>query len=134
VERTAQLAGGVDPMDAIARFRAAIAKIPNVVAQPAPGVSLLDMNLVGPVIAVRPYANTSNYWQVYFETNEAIVGVCRDAGWPAPTTSQIVKTGAGRGPGAGELTRGPAPGRAGSATTPRSGIASLAALPHHTTG
>ena len=78
-------------MDASARFRAAIAKIPNVVAQPAPEVSLLDMNLVGPVIAVRPFANTSNYWQVYFETNEAIVGVCRDAGWPAPTPSQIVR-------------------------------------------
>ena len=32
VERTAQLAGGVDALDAMARFKAAVAQIPNVVA------------------------------------------------------------------------------------------------------
>jgi small conductance mechanosensitive channel len=93
VERTAQLAGGVDPIDAIARFRAAVEKIPNVVASPAPEVNLLDMNLVGPVIAVRPYTANDHYWQVYFDTNEAIVRVCREAGWPAPTPSQIIRQG-----------------------------------------
>src|SRR5512139_319200 len=69
VDRTAQLAGGVDPLDA----------------------SLLDINLVGTVIAVRPYTHTDHYWQVYFDTNEAIVKVARDAGWPAPTPSQIIR-------------------------------------------
>ena len=34
VERTAQLAGSVDPLDAIARFKAAVATIPNVVTEP----------------------------------------------------------------------------------------------------
>jgi small conductance mechanosensitive channel len=92
VERTAQLAGGVDALDAIARFKAAVAKIPNVVAEPAPEVNLLDMNLVGPVIAVRPYCSNDHYWQVYFDTNEAIVRVCKEAGWPAPMPAQIVKT------------------------------------------
>lgn len=84
VERSAQLAVGVDPLDAIARFKAALAQIPNVAAEPAPEVSLLDINLNGTVIAVRPYTHTDHYWQVYFDTNEAIVRVCRDAGWPAP--------------------------------------------------
>ncbi len=91
VERTAQLSGAVDPLDAIARFKAAVAKIPNVATDPAPEVSLLDMNLVGPVIAVRPYTNTEHYWQVYFDTNEMIVRVAREAGWPAPTPSQIIR-------------------------------------------
>jgi small conductance mechanosensitive channel len=93
VERTAQLAGGVDPLDAIQRLRDAVAKIPNVAAEPAPQVSLLEMNLVGPVIAVRPYTHTDHYWQVYFDTNEAIVRVAREAGWPAPTPSQIIRQG-----------------------------------------
>ena len=93
VERTAQLAGGVDPIDAIARFRAAVAKIPNVATNPAPEVNLLDMNLVGPVISVRPYTANDHYWQVYFDTNEAIVRVCREAGWPAPTPTQIIRQG-----------------------------------------
>lgn len=84
VERTAQLNGAVDPLDAIARLREAVMAIPNVAQSPAPEVSLLDLNLNGPVIAVRPYTNNDHYWQVYFDTNEAIVRVCRDAGWPAP--------------------------------------------------
>jgi small conductance mechanosensitive channel len=88
VERVAQLAGGVDPADAIERFRAAVAKIPNVAAAPVAEISLLDMNLVGPVIAVRPYTHTNHYWQVYFDTNEAIVRTAQEAGWPAPTPAQ----------------------------------------------
>jgi len=91
VDRTAQLAGAVDPVDAIARLKAAVAKIPNVAATPAPEVNLLELNLVGTVIAVRPYTHTDHYWQVYFDTNEAIVRTCREAGWPAPTPSQIVR-------------------------------------------
>lgn len=89
VERVAQLAAGVDHADAIARLAAAVARIPNVAAQPAPEVSLLDINLLGPVIAVRPYCHTDRYWQVYFDTNEAIVRVCKEAGWPAPTPTNI---------------------------------------------
>jgi len=92
VERTAQLAGSVDPLDAIARFKAAVAKIPNVVASPAPEVNILDINLVGTVISVRPYCHTDHYWQVYFDTNEAIVRTAKEAGWPAPTPTQIMKT------------------------------------------
>jgi small conductance mechanosensitive channel len=49
------------------------------------------MNLVGPVISVRPYTHTDRYWQVYFDTNEAIVRTAREAGWPAPTPSQIIR-------------------------------------------
>ena len=53
---------------------------------------VVDINLVGTVIAVRPYCHTDHYWQVYFDTNEAIVRVCKEAGWPAPTPTQIMKT------------------------------------------
>ena len=91
IERTAQLAGGVDHKDAIARLQAAVAQIPNVMQQPAPEVSLLDINLLGTVIAVRPYTNNAHYWQVYFDTNEAIVRTCKEAGWPAPTPTTITR-------------------------------------------
>jgi small conductance mechanosensitive channel len=69
VERLAQLAGSVDPLEAIQRLKAAVVKIPNVSAEHPPEVNLLDMNLNGPLIAVRPYTNNANYWQVYFDTN-----------------------------------------------------------------
>jgi small conductance mechanosensitive channel len=93
VDRTAQLAGGVDVADAIARFAAAVKQVPNVAATPAVEVSLLETNLVGPVIAVRPYTHTDHYWQVYFDVNLAITRVCGEAGWPAPTPTQILKQG-----------------------------------------
>ena len=47
---------GVDALDAIARFKAELAKIPNVLQSPAPEVNLLDINLVGTVIAVPKLA------------------------------------------------------------------------------
>ena len=92
VERTAQLAGAVDPLSAIERLRAAVTQIPNVVKDPAPEISVLDMNLIGPVIAVRPYTHNDNYWQVYFDTNAAILRVAKEAGWPAPAPTQNVRT------------------------------------------
>jgi small conductance mechanosensitive channel len=62
-----------------------------VLADPAPEVNLLDINLVGTVISVRPYCHTDHYWQVYFDTNEAMVRVGQEAGWPAPTPTQNMK-------------------------------------------
>jgi len=91
VDRLAQLAGSVDPLEAIERFKAAVAKIPNVSTETPPEINLLDMNLNGLVIAVRPYTNNAHYWQVYFDTNEAIVRTCKEAGWPAPTPTQITR-------------------------------------------
>ncbi len=91
VERVAQLANGVDPLDAIARFKAAVALIPNVSTEMPPEVSLLDFKLEGPQIAVRPYTHTDHYWQVYFDTNEAIVKVCQEAGWPVPSALHQIR-------------------------------------------
>ena len=86
VERVAQLANGVDPIDAMARLRAAVSAIPNVSTSTPPEIALLDLKLEGPQIAVRPYTHNDHYWQVYFDTNEAIARVAKEAGWAAPAT------------------------------------------------
>lgn len=85
VERTAQLAHGVDVQDAIARLKDAVAKIPNVAKTPAPVVEIVDFTPRGPVLAVRPHTHNDNYWQVYFDTNRAIVDTFGEAGYPVPT-------------------------------------------------
>jgi small conductance mechanosensitive channel len=84
VERTAQLAFGVDPLDAMAKLKIALASIPNVLAEPAPDVEILDFNERGTLLAVRPYCHTDHYWQVYFDTNRLIAETFGAAGYGAP--------------------------------------------------
>jgi small conductance mechanosensitive channel len=84
VERTAQLAFGVDPLEAIALLKPGLRAIPNVVADPPPDVEILDFNTLGTVLAVRPYCHIDHYWQVYFDTNRLIATTFGAASYPAP--------------------------------------------------
>ncbi|WP_322880695.1 mechanosensitive ion channel family protein [Pandoraea sputorum] len=90
VDLTAQLAHTVDLKDAVARLKARVAQIPNVVEKPAVDVEILEFNPSGPVLAVRPYCHNCDYWQVYFDTNQAIAEVGGSAHWPVPATRQIL--------------------------------------------
>lgn len=84
VDRLAQLAHGVDPKDAVARLKTALAKIPNITKDTGPDVEIIDFNERGPVLAVRPYTHTDHYWQVYFDTNRVITETFGAAGYPVP--------------------------------------------------
>jgi small conductance mechanosensitive channel len=84
VDLTAQLAHGVDVKDAVAMLKERLARIPNVLPQPAPDVEILQFTLAGPVLAVRPYCNNAHYWQVYFDTNRAIRDSFSSARYPVP--------------------------------------------------
>jgi small conductance mechanosensitive channel len=84
VDRTAQLDHTVDVHDAVRRLKEALAKIPNVAKAPLPDVEVVDFSVRGPVLAVRPYAHPDHYWQVYFDTNRAIVDTFGAAGYPVP--------------------------------------------------
>jgi len=86
VDLLAQLDATVDHRVAIRLLRDRLGKIPNVLADPAPDVELLDATLAGPVLAVRPYCNNANYWQVYFDTNRLIRETFGEAGFPAPAS------------------------------------------------
>ena len=84
VDLTAQLAHGVDPAAAVALLKSALAKVPNVIVEPAPDVEILTFNPMGAVLAVRPYCNNQHYWQVYFDTNRLICDTFTSAGFPVP--------------------------------------------------
>jgi small conductance mechanosensitive channel len=93
VDRTAQLAFGVNPLDAIARLKPALASITNVVTDPAPDVEILEFNAMGTLLAVRPYCHTDHYWQVYFDTNRLIAATFGAAGYPVPYVVQAHRPG-----------------------------------------
>jgi small conductance mechanosensitive channel len=87
VDLVAQLSGATDHRAAIDLLRKRVAAIPNVVTKPAPDIEILEFNLAGPVLAVRPYTHTDHYWQVYFDTNRTIRETFAEAGFPAPATA-----------------------------------------------
>lgn len=90
VELKCQLAGNADHVAAMLLLREKLATIPNVLAQPAIEVEILEFNLVGPVLAVRPFCHNDHYWQVYFDSNRAIRESLSSAGFPAPMPAQMV--------------------------------------------
>lgn len=90
VELKAQLAGNADHRAAIALLKEKVGAIPNVLADPPVDVEILEFNLVGPVLAVRPHTHNDHYWQVYFDTNRTIKEALAEAGFPVPTPSQAL--------------------------------------------
>jgi small conductance mechanosensitive channel len=84
VELTAQLAHSVNPQEAIQRLREKVSAIPNVLATPALDIEILTFNERGTVLLVRPCCANANYWQVYFDTNKAIVAVGAEGGYGVP--------------------------------------------------
>jgi small conductance mechanosensitive channel len=92
VDLKAQLANGVDTARAITLLRERIAKIPNVLSDPAPSVELLDFNLAGPILAVRPFCHNDHYWDVYFATNQAILEeLTSAAGFPSAEHTVLIR-------------------------------------------
>lgn len=89
VDLKAQLSGAADHAAAVALLKARVAAIPHVLGEPAVEVEILEFNLVGPVLAVRPYCHNDHYWQVYFDTNRTIKDAL-GADFPAPMPAQTV--------------------------------------------
>ena len=100
VDLKAQLNHSVDHGKAIQLLKERVAKISNVKTDPAPDVEILEFNLAGPVLAVRPYCHTDHYWQVYFDTNRAIRESFGAAGFPVPEQHLAIRSQAGNGAGA----------------------------------
>jgi small conductance mechanosensitive channel len=93
VDLKAQLHHDVDHIDAIRLLKDRLAAIPNVLTDPAPDVEILDFNLAGPVLAVRPYVHNDNYWQVYFDTNRTIRETFGEARFPVPEQHLVLRNG-----------------------------------------
>lgn len=91
VELVAQLNHGIAPADAVERLKQAISAIPNIELDPAPEIDILEFNLAGPLLSVRPYCHNDHYWQVYFDTNKAISDTFGQAGYPAPETHYAIR-------------------------------------------
>ena len=89
--RSPRLSHGTGHRTAIQLLKERLAKIPNVLPQPAPDVEILQFNLAGPVLTVRPYCDNDHYWQVYFDTNGLIRESFGEAGFAVPEQHLVVR-------------------------------------------
>jgi small conductance mechanosensitive channel len=101
VDLTAQLAHGADHGKAVQVLKSGLKAIPNVLATPAPDVEILQFNLAGPVLAVRPYCHPADYWQVYFDSNRLIRETLCGAGFPTPEQHYALRSPAAAAVGSG---------------------------------
>lgn len=91
VDLVAQLHHGVNHLEAMARLREQVSRIPNVLMNPAPDIEILELNIAGPILCVRPYCHNQDYWQVYFDTNRVIRETCGEAGYPVPEQHYAIR-------------------------------------------
>ncbi len=92
VDLTAQIAHEVAPADAIQRLQEKLKNIPNVLESPKPQVEILNFNEHGTLLTVRSFCTNSNYWQVYFDVNKAIVQVGAEGGYKTPEQHVALRT------------------------------------------
>ncbi|MEM9462075.1 MAG: mechanosensitive ion channel family protein [Myxococcota bacterium] len=91
VDMAAQLNHGDDVDKAIAILKEAVAAIPHVQTTPAPDIHIVEFNLAGPKLCVRPYTNNDHYWDVYFTTNKVIRDELGKAGFKVPEEHLVIK-------------------------------------------
>jgi small conductance mechanosensitive channel len=91
VDLAAQLNHCTDHKSAIKLLKDRLVKIPNVISQPVPDVEILQFNLAGPLLAVRPYCHNDHFWQVYFDTNRLIRESFGEAGFAVPEQHLVVR-------------------------------------------
>ena len=83
-----QLTSGVDYQAAIALLREKVTAIPGVLPNPAVVIDIGDLNLVGPVLVVRPCCSAFDYTPVHFATNKVILETLETAGFAPKMTGQ----------------------------------------------
>lgn len=89
VDTEVKLANGVNIQDAVSRLRTALPMVKSVLATPGPEVEISKFTPEGPMLTVRAYTHTNNYWQVYFEVNQIIARTFAEAGYPVPETPSV---------------------------------------------
>jgi small conductance mechanosensitive channel len=90
VDLTVTINNGVDHHTAIALLKQKLAQVPNVLADPAPVVDVLQFTPAGPLLCVRPFCSNEHYWQVYFDSTRLIREAFGAAGFPVPVEAYAV--------------------------------------------
>ena len=89
VDLTVGIGYGEDVEKTKAVLLEALKKVPKVLESPAPFVGILGFGDSSVDLAVRPYAKSAEYWDVYFAANEAIKKALDDNNIEIPYPHQV---------------------------------------------
>jgi len=84
VDITAPVSHAVDLHAFMDHLLPKIQAVPNVLASPAPALNILTYSEYGCILAIRPYCHNDHYWQVYFDTQDAIRTTFGSGSFPLP--------------------------------------------------
>lgn len=84
VDLTMQVSFGSDVDRVMEVLKTELSKVKNLTQDP--DVEILIFNERGTQLAIRPYTNTINYWQVYFDTTKIINKVAKELNLNPPHT------------------------------------------------
>ena len=90
VDLNLSVEGGYDIESLKPKIQALLNKNNNVLKDPRPFVGLVNFVEGGYQIAVRPYCNPENYWDVYFEINEALLNLVHKEKLAGPTITRVI--------------------------------------------
>ena len=78
VNLTVQLAPDTDPAEISNFLKERVSKVENILDTPALDVTIVEFNVSGTLLAVRPYCKISDYAKVYADTAYAIREIVKD--------------------------------------------------------
>jgi len=74
-----------------AQIEQQLRQIENVLTQPNIEIEPVGINANSIILAIRPYAKTAHYWQVYVDSLKAMATLAAQHHWPIPATRTIVE-------------------------------------------
>ena len=92
VELVMQLNHDANVGEVMTLLKSRLSEIHNVMTDPSPDVEILEFNLSGPKLAVRPYCHNKDYWQVYFDTNRTINDLAAEQGYSTPEQHLVIRS------------------------------------------
>lgn len=91
VESSVQLGYDVDVPLAMSTLTDLLAKVPNVLDDPAPEVEVASITRFGPILKISPACHPSNYSQVQSDTNLMLIKALQTAGVTSPVQNIAVQ-------------------------------------------
>lgn len=79
----------VEEVERVLRQR--LAEVPNLLSRPAPEIEIVEINAVGPKLAVQPFCHNADYDQVAADSYRVIWRLIKERGYAVPPEYFVIR-------------------------------------------